>query len=165
MVSLPTLYSHLFAVSLIICKNDVNKCELRCQLIKAITFQGYRLYWSFEFQKIQKKNEVGNIDILVLWRDREKFYRESKKPHICKTLCQPFNLMLKFPVKRTFFLPLNSMNAIKNWNFLNIFPNCFERKNFIGHLLWKSIQMARNTTGDTSGLGIFPCAWIYYFAN
>ena len=82
-VSLPTLYSHLFAVSLIICKNDVNKCELRCQLIKAITFQGYRLYWSFEFQKIQKKTKLVILTFLYCG-EIVKNSTEKAKNNMCK---------------------------------------------------------------------------------
>ena len=33
----------------------VSKCEIRCQLVKGITFQVCRLYWSFKFWMVQGK--------------------------------------------------------------------------------------------------------------
>ena len=36
------LQFHLLFIS-----EDVNKCEIRCHLVKVIAFQGYRFYWSF----------------------------------------------------------------------------------------------------------------------
>ena len=40
---------------------------IRCQLVR--DFQGWRLDWSFEWHS---QNEVGTIDTIVFWKDREK---------------------------------------------------------------------------------------------
>ena len=39
-------------------------------LVNSITFQGCRLHWFSSFLRAQL-NKIGNIGILVLWRDRE----------------------------------------------------------------------------------------------
>ena len=44
---IPALYCHMF--SSLFCSQDVGKCEIRCQLVKGIAFQRWRIYWSFKF--------------------------------------------------------------------------------------------------------------------
>ena len=47
--------------------------KLDCQLVKGLSFKVADFIGLFNFEW-NGKNKVGNIAILVLWRDREKHY-------------------------------------------------------------------------------------------
>ena len=80
-----TLYSH--TVQALFVSYDVGKYEIRCQLVKGVTFQGCRLYWSLLILNDTAKTIVGNIGILVLWRDREKLFMRRRLCLIDPVIC------------------------------------------------------------------------------
>ena len=66
-----TLYSFLAEVSSLFVFQDVRKCDIRCQLVNGIPSKVTDFIGLFNFEW-HGQNEVGNIAILVLWREREK---------------------------------------------------------------------------------------------